>query len=129
MIAVDTNILVYAHRDDSPFHTTKQRELFALAAMLDRKAIAIPRSSSVPVAFFENKPRASLIEVSSKPGDAIAPSWPFEKIAPKTVPTNLVRDPKDSREQLAAILTLPENQRFAKVIANRFWKRLMPASR
>ena len=31
MIAVDTNILVYAHREDSPFHNTALRRVAELA--------------------------------------------------------------------------------------------------
>ena len=31
MIAVDTNILVYAHREDSPFHETASRRVTELA--------------------------------------------------------------------------------------------------
>lgn len=39
MIAVDTNILVYAHREDSPFHGTAERRLRSLAGGRDRWAI------------------------------------------------------------------------------------------
>lgn len=112
---------------DSPYHSTKQKDLFNLAAMLERKAIAIPKSSSVPAAFFEKKNQPSLIQVSSKPGEVIQPNWPFTQIAPAEIPQELIRSAKDSREKLAAILTLPENQRFAKVVANRLWKRLLGA--
>ena len=31
MIAVDTNVLVYAHREDSPFHAAAARHMTALA--------------------------------------------------------------------------------------------------
>ncbi len=34
MIAVDTNILVYAHREDSPFHANAARRVAELAATL-----------------------------------------------------------------------------------------------
>ena len=40
MIAVDTNILVYAHREDSPFHSAASRCLVELAE--GRAAWAIP---------------------------------------------------------------------------------------
>ena len=40
MIAIDTNILVYAHRGDSPFHEAADRELSALAE--SEKIWAIP---------------------------------------------------------------------------------------
>src|SRR5262249_34497160 len=37
------------------------------------------------------------------------------------------QNPNDSRERLAATLTMPENTRFAQVVVNRVWKRLMGA--
>jgi hypothetical protein len=37
----------------------------------------------------------------------------------------VVRKAGDTREQLAALLTDPRNQRFAQVVANRLWKRYM----
>ena len=40
MIAVDTNILVYAHRSDSPWHRIAKTEVLALAEK--RRAWAIP---------------------------------------------------------------------------------------
>src|SRR4029077_3278544 len=47
---------------DAPFHSNKQRDLYALAAMLERKTLTVPKSSTVPVAFFERKARESLIK-------------------------------------------------------------------
>ena len=38
-----------------------------------------------------------------------------------------MREPGDHRERLAALVTSPENQRFARVIVNRLWRRLMGA--
>jgi predicted nucleic acid-binding protein len=40
MIAVDTNILVYAHREDAPFHQSAAQRVAALAE--GRTAWAIP---------------------------------------------------------------------------------------
>jgi hypothetical protein len=34
-------------------------------------------------------------------------------------------DPKDTRDQLATMITAPQNERFAQVIANRIWSRFM----
>ncbi len=113
---------------DSPFHSTKQRDLYALAAMLDRKPITVPKTSTVPAAFFEKKARESLIKVTLKPGEPVAPVWPFEKlcgIGDSATLDALLQDPKDTRERLAALLTAPQNQRFAQVIVNRVWKRLI----
>lgn len=42
MIAVDTNILVYAHREDSPFHAAARQRLAALAEGIASWAIAWP---------------------------------------------------------------------------------------
>ena len=42
MIAVDTNILVYAHREDSPFHEPATRNIAALAEGRDAWAIPWP---------------------------------------------------------------------------------------
>src|SRR5262249_47813210 len=62
---------------DSPYHSTKQRDLYALAAMLQRKPAIVPKTSTVPAAFFEKKARESLIRVTLPPGEAIPPRWPF----------------------------------------------------
>ncbi|MEA3208222.1 MAG: hypothetical protein QOE70_1279 [Chthoniobacter sp.] len=115
---------------DAPFHSSKQRDLYALAAMLDRKPITVPKTSTVPAAFFEKKARESLIKVTLKPGEPVAPVWPFEKTcgsADNAALDALLHDPKDTRERLAALLTAPQNQRFAQVIVNRVWKRLIGA--
>jgi uncharacterized protein len=42
MIAVDTNILVYAHREDSPFHQAAYRRIAALAEGIASWAIPWP---------------------------------------------------------------------------------------
>src|SRR5262249_27527508 len=39
----------------------------------------------------------------------------------------LTQSPKDSRQRLAALVTSPQNHRFAQVAVNRIWKRLMGA--
>jgi mono/diheme cytochrome c family protein len=112
---------------DSPFHSTKQRDLFSLAAMLERKPLSLPPTSTVPAAFFDKKARASLIKVSLKPGETIEPVWPFPALTPSPVAPELLRDAKNTRELLAATITSPENTRFAQVLVNRLWKRLMGA--
>ena len=95
--------------------------------MLERKPVTLPKTSSVPAAFFDEKERPSLIKVTLKPGEKLEPTWPFPSLAPVEVAANLLRDPRDPRERLAAILTLPENTRFAQVLVNRVWKQLMGA--
>jgi hypothetical protein len=115
---------------DAPFHNSKQRDLYAVAAMLDRRSATVPKSSTVPATFFERKARQSLIKVTLRPGESIAPAWPFEKdcqIADDHNLDSLVQDPADTRQRLAALITAPQNHRFARVMVNRVWKRLMGA--
>jgi len=115
---------------DSPYHDTTQRDLFNLAAMLQRKPASVPASSQVPVEFFADKQGDSLIQVTLKPGEKVAPEWPFADVTgasdgPRV--DRLLRDAGDHRERLAALITSPENRRFARVIVNRLWRRLMGA--
>lgn len=116
---------------DSPYHSTTQRDLFSLAAMLSRKNVTVPLSSTVSPGFFaEDKGRESLIRVTLNPGEPVAPQWPFEEITGTLDDeelATLLRQPEDSREQLAALITAPSNERFAKVLVNRLWKRLIGA--
>lgn len=113
---------------DAPYHSNKQRELYALAALLERKPVTVPKTSSVPAAFFEKKARESLIQVTLKPGEPVAPAWPFATVtgvADSPALDALTEAPSDSRERLAALITAPQNRRFAQVAVNRLWKRLM----
>ncbi|MEX2358823.1 MAG: DUF1553 domain-containing protein [Pirellulaceae bacterium] len=115
---------------DSPYHSSTQHDLYALAAMLNRKPLKVPTSSRVPAAFFDKQTRESLIKVSIKPNQSIQPSWPFaEETGAKDDDgiDSVVHDPNDSRERLAALITSPENRRFSRVVVNHFWKRLMGA--
>jgi mono/diheme cytochrome c family protein len=115
---------------DSPYHSTKQRDLYAISAMFSRKSVTVPKTSSVPAAFFENKARESLIRVTLKPGEAIGPAWPFGELTglnEENLPDDLLSDPTDVRERLAALITAPQNVRFSRVIVNRVWRRLMGA--
>lgn len=109
---------------DAPYHQWKQGDLFQMAAMLGRKKLKLPPTSTVPVAFFEEQQRESLIEVTLKPGTLIDAHFPFEQLAPP-VEDSLLQRPSDSREQLAAQVTA--SRRFAETIANRIWARLMGA--
>lgn len=115
---------------DSPYHSTKQHDLYSLAAMLDRKAVTVPKTSMVPAAFFEKKSRESLIKVTMKPGESVPPAWPFAEVTGCSDSPALnasMQAPKDSRERLAALITSPENIRFAQVMVNRVWRRYMGA--
>jgi hypothetical protein len=112
---------------DSPYHATTQKDLFSLAAMLERKPITLPATSAVPKAFFEKKGRESLIRASLKPGQKIEPVWPFADIAPSELPREMLADEQDPRLRLAAAITAPENSRFARVVVNRLWQRFLGA--
>ncbi len=109
---------------DAPYHSWKQSDLFQMAAMLDRKSIKLPESSTVPVAFFQKQQRKPLIDVTLKPGSTVRAEWPFADLSAE-VAADLLQDPADSRETLAAQVTA--SRRFAEVIANRIWARLMGA--
>jgi cytochrome c553 len=116
---------------DSPYHSTKQQDLYALAAMLDRKSVQVPMTSRVPAGFFaKNKGRESLIVVTLEPGAVIKPIWPFEEatgVADDAAISALMQNPNDSRERLATLITAPGNRRFARVMVNRVWKRFIGA--
>ncbi len=64
-----------------------------------------------------------LAQVTLDPGAKVEPAWPFRDLAPDDFPAGVVREPDNPREQLAAIMTSPRNERFAQVIVNRLWKR------
>lgn len=116
---------------DSPYHDTTQQDLYSLAAMLTRKSVSVPKTSQVPAAFFENQTiRKSLIEVTLDAGQSVPAQWPFASVTGVKDGTNidhLMRDPTDTRERLAALITTPQNLRFSRVIVNRIWKQLIGA--
>ncbi len=116
---------------DSPYHSTKQQDLFSIAAMLSRSDVTVPKTSTVSPGFFENKGgRQSLIKVTLQPGVPVKPIWPFAEATGAKDSAELDRwlqDPKDSRERLALLMTCSDNQRFPKVMVNHLWKRLFGA--
>ena len=112
---------------DAPYHETTQKTLFQLAAMLKRESIKVPGTSSVPAAFFEHVNaggREPLIEVTLDIGAKVDPEWPFKAISDLEL-NRFVANKEDSRARLAANVTF--SRRFAEVIVNRLWKRLMGA--
>ncbi|MEW4562448.1 DUF1553 domain-containing protein [Bremerella sp. JC770] len=115
---------------DSPYHSTTQEDLYSLAAMFARKPVTVPKSSTVPPGFFAKKERESLIEVTLKPGQKVKPVWPFAETTgahdDDTIEP-LMHNPDDSRERLATLITAPQNTRFAQVMVNRVWRRLIGA--
>lgn len=108
---------------DAPYHPFKQEELFGIAAMLHRKPIKLPATSSVKQ---EPGGRVPLIKISLKAGQEIKPAWPFAQVWKSEPPQELIwKNADDQREQLALQLTAPQNDRFSKVMVNRLWQRLL----
>ncbi len=108
---------------DAPYHEWTQGDLFQLAAMLDRKPLAVPATSTVPAEFFEaNHGRESLIEVTLKSGSRVEPQYPFDEFQ-NPFPASFLVKPDDTRERLTAEVTT--SRRFAEVMVNRVWARLM----
>jgi hypothetical protein len=108
---------------DAPYHPFKQEELFSLAAMLKRGPEKVPLSSSIPTN--ANIKIGRLVEVTLAPGSSVKPAWPFAKVSDPASIAGLVRNHEDSREELAALITNPHNERFPKVVVNRVWKRYL----
>lgn len=115
---------------DSPYHSTTQEDLFSVAAMLNRKPLSPPKTSRVPAEFFEGIGRESLIKVTLAPGVQVEPKWPFASVTgmeDSELLDALVQNSVDSRERLAALMTGPQNLRFARVAINHLWNRLIGA--
>jgi hypothetical protein len=109
---------------DSPTGKSLQKDLFELAAMLGTKPIEVPKTSSVPMDKIHAGGRKPLIQVTLAPGTKVEPKWPFAEFCDESA-AQLAEDASDSRDALAAMITAPQNQRFAQVITNRIWARLM----
>ncbi len=110
---------------DAPAHASKQADLFGLAALLAAKPVEVPKTSSVALDKLSAGGRTPLIQVTLKPGSKIEPTWPFGEFCDEAVGALLAEDPRDPRDRLAALITAPQNERFAQVIANRIWQRLL----
>ena len=107
---------------DAPYHDFKQAELFSMAAMLKQSPQEVPKSSSIPPN--ANIKVGRLVNVTLHPGEKVDPAWPFTKKAMHDeLSPDSMRDKTNTREQLAAYITDPRNERFAKVLVNRVWKR------
>lgn len=110
---------------DAPAHVSQQQDLLQLAALLKQDTIQLPKSSSVPPGRLHQTGRKPLIEVTLEPGAKVKPAWPFTRYCDETVADTLAEEPKNSRDRLAALITAPQNERFAQVMVNRIWQRLM----
>lgn len=105
---------------DSPYHSTTQEDLFSLAALLSGKAVTLPKTSTVPPEFFQREGKAdSIVRVTLQPGSTVAPKWPFPGLIRGEVKDELSTNPVD----VAWEIVRPENDRFARVMVNRVWKR------
>lgn len=110
---------------DAPAHEWMQEDLFQLAAMLGEKNIKLPKTSSVPMDKLHEGGRKPLIQVTLEPGATVKPDWPFEQFVSAESGEALAQDPDSPRDRLAALITAPENERFAQVMVNRIWQRFM----
>ncbi|MBC8114345.1 MAG: DUF1553 domain-containing protein, partial [Candidatus Saccharimonas sp.] len=108
---------------DAPYHDFTQRDLFSLAAMLKRGEEKVPKTSTIPGD--EASIASLLVKVTLKPGESISPEWPFAKELTAKFADDILVNPQDQREQLAALVTAPTNRRFAQVIVNRMWHRYL----
>lgn len=110
---------------DAPAHVSLQKDLFSLAAMLDQKAVKVPKTSTVPMDKLHEGGRKPLIKVTLQPGVDIQPEWPFARYVDASLSEQLAEDPENTRDKLASLITAPQNERFAQVMVNRIWQRLM----
>lgn len=110
---------------DAPAHASTQQDLFELAALLQTKALEVPKTSSVPMDKLHEGGRQPLIQITLQPGSKVEPKWPFEDFVSPAVGESLAEDPKNPRDVLAALITAPQNERFPQVIVNRLWQQFM----
>jgi hypothetical protein len=110
---------------DAPAHKSTQRDLFELAALLGNAPQKVLATSSVPADKLHEGGRKPLIKVTLAPGSTVTAKWPFPEFVNEATAAKLAQDPGDARDRLAALLTAPQNERFAQVIANRLWQRLL----
>jgi hypothetical protein len=107
---------------DAPYHPYKQADTFQLAAFLAEGPQTLPKTSTVPR---RSGGRQPAVKISLQPGDQLKAIWPFESLAPAELPAAMFRGVPTDRDRLAAILTSGRNERFAQVLVNRVWKRLI----
>lgn len=110
---------------DAPTHAWKQKELFEFSALLQTKPIKLPATSSVVLDNLRLGGREPMIEVTLVPGASVAPAWPFARFCDEATAAALAETPDNTRDRLAALITAPQNERFAQVMANRIWQRFM----
>ncbi len=109
---------------DAPAAKSTQEDLFEIAAMLNANEIEVPKTSSVSMDHFKATGRKPLISVTLKVGSKVKPKWSLTEFCDESA-VKLAEFPEDTRDQLAALITAPQNERFAQVMANRLWARYM----
>lgn len=109
---------------DAPAAKSTQEDLFKIAAMLNSKEIEVPKTSSVSLEHLKNLGRKPLINVTLSVGTKVKPQWSLGEFCDESA-ARLAEHPEDTRDQLAALITAPQNERFAQVMANRLWARYM----
>ncbi len=109
---------------DAPAAKSTQEDLFKLAAMLNTKELDVPITSSVNPDRFKMTGRKPLISITLMAGTKVQPKWSLSEFCDESAMA-LAEDPNNTRDQLAALITAPQNERFAQVMANRVWARFM----
>ena len=112
------NEMKCARCHDAPYHPFEQGDLFKIAAMLQRAPLKVPGTSLTP-----GMTKNSRVTVTLKTGEMIDPHFPFASSG-EPLP-GAIRHTGDTRENLAAILTDPRDDRFAQVIVNRLWRQFL----
>ncbi len=112
------NEMKCARCHDAPYHPFEQGDLFKIAAMLQRAPVKVPGSSLSP-----GLKANSHVTVTLKPGEMIDPHFPFS--TPGEPLPGVLRRKNDTRENLAAILTDPRDDKFAQVTVNRLWRQFL----
>jgi hypothetical protein len=112
--------LTCARCHDAPSKSYRQEQLFGMAALLERKPLVVPVTSTVK---HGEGGRIPAVKSTLKAGTQVAPGWQLDDLAASKSALPWLRNADDPRERVAAILTAPENERFAQVLANRVWKR------
>lgn len=107
---------------DAPSHPFAQADLFSIAAMLNRKPLKVPASSSIPAT--PEELAEMVVKVSIKPGESIKPVWPFPEFS-DIESDDRFEQSSDTRAKLAQAITHPENSRFREVVVNRIWTELI----
>ena len=90
--------------------------------MLGAKPLTVPATSSVPLDKIHEGGRKPLISVTLKPGtDGRSRRGRSPQFVADELGAKLAEYPDDPRDRLAALVTAPQNERFAQVMANRVW--------